>query len=620
VSRVGYTFLHWSLSENGTAVPASALIDTDTILYARWEPDEEADPDPTYTVSFIGNGGTPAIQTRTVDADTNFGTAIGLAAPVSRVGYTFLYWSLSESGTAVPASALIDADTILYARWEPEAEAEPDPTYTVTFIGNGGTPAIQTQTVEEDTNFGTAIGQITPVSRSGYTFLYWSLSENGTAVPASALIEADTILYARWEPDGNPDVIFRVSFVGNGGIRALQEEFVDNDMTTIGAIIALVSEPIRSGYTFLYWSLEEDGSEVDENAIVDGNTVLYAQWLLDDEPPDELTVTFIGNGGTPATQTAVIAPDASYAEAISQITEPRREGYIFQGWFTASENGSQVIETDSVAATGYFQLYARWKPDPDAPLISEHHSYLFGFSDGTIQPEQNITRAEVATIFFRLITDEFRGEVWSKSNTYSDVQADNWFNNAVSTMSNAGVFTGMSDGTFAPNKPITRGEFAAVAARLIRSEVSLAGDAALFSDTSGHWAEEYINLIFEYEWAEGFGDGTFRPDDLLTRAQVAAIINRMTGRNIEHRDDLLDGMCTWPDNASQESWYYLHMQAATNAADYVQKEGGNYIKWTTVWQPLDFTILERTDAEHHHIVSAREAWRIQKESGNNIGS
>ncbi|MCL2569432.1 MAG: InlB B-repeat-containing protein, partial [Oscillospiraceae bacterium] len=558
---------------------------------------------------------------------------IALVTQPTRSGFAFAHWSRTEGGPAVTVGDLVGGDTVLYAQWTADT-VDPDVLHTVTFIGNGGTPALQVETVEDDeTALGAVIALVTQPTRSGFAFAHWSRTEGGPAVTVGDLVGGDTVLYAQWTAEGTePGVNYSVQFHGNGGIQTLQTRLVTDDETTYGAVIALVTEPTREGYRFLHWSLEEEGDAADMATVVDGDTIFYAQWALDDTE-DTYAVTFFGNGGTPAQQTAMVALDATYYAAFVQVARPIRIGYVFQGWFTAQSGGERVLDTDRVAESEHRELHAQWSlepspPDPSdppnspnlpdivVPLTEEHHAYLFGFGDETIRPDQNITRAEVATIFFRLIPDQFRAEKWVTSNDYSDIYGSEWHNNAISTMSNAGLFTGYLDGSFAPNKPITRSEFAAVAARFIESDVD---QLSLFSDVSGHWAERYINSIAQFDWVQGFGDGTFRPDDLITRAQVTAIVNRMLDRNIEHADDLLDGMRTWSDNANPEAWYYLYMQAATNAADYERKEDDTYIKWTAVWPPLDFTILERADAEHHHIVSARAVWQQQKQDASSVG-
>ena len=194
----------------------------------------------------------------------------------------------------------------------------------------------------------------------------------------------------------------------------------------------------------------------------------------------------------------------------------------------------------------------------------DHYAYIIGYEDGTVRPSAPITRAEVATIFFRLLTDESRAAYWRTDNPYPDVTVDNWFNNGVSTLSNAGIIKGYTDGTFKPNNRITRAEFATIASRFFTVEDVM---PASFSDISGHWAEDYINRAASAGIILGYEDGTFRPDQDITRAEAMTIINRVIGRR-PHKDHLLPDMVVWSDNMDTSAWYYEQVQEATNSHDY----------------------------------------------------
>ena len=195
-----------------------------------------------------------------------------------------------------------------------------------------------------------------------------------------------------------------------------------------------------------------------------------------------------------------------------------------------------------------------------------------------------MSRAQVATIFFRLMSDANREFFWRQDNPYSDVALDNWFNNAVSTTSNAGLFTGLPDGTFRPRRSITRAEFATVVARWAR--VSDTGEP-LFNDIAGHWAQYYVNAVARNSWVQGTDGlgGPFHPDRAITRAEAAAMVNRMLNRLPLSPDDLLDGMLTWPDNANPEAWYYLYIQEATNSHSYRRHANGINETWVALLLP-----------------------------------
>ena len=232
--------------------------------------------------------------------------------------------------------------------------------------------------------------------------------------------------------------------------------------------------------------------------------------------------------------------------------------------------------------------------DDDVPLAApglnsvDHYAYIIGYTDGLVHPEANITRAEVATIFFRLMTDEFRMEHWATENSFPDVQAKNWFNNGVSTSAKAGIIKGYEDGSFRPNRNITRAEFAAIAARFLSDEVNL---PVSFSDISGHWAENEINRAVKAGWIKGYTDGTFRPDQPITRAEAVTLINRMLDRTPD-KDHLLPDMIRWPDN-TEDKWYYAAMQEATNSHDYERLEMDVTEDWTELLENRDWVQLEK---------------------------
>ncbi|MCL1788516.1 MAG: S-layer homology domain-containing protein, partial [Defluviitaleaceae bacterium] len=231
-------------------------------------------------------------------------------------------------------------------------------------------------------------------------------------------------------------------------------------------------------------------------------------------------------------------------------------------------------------------------PIPTSPI---HHAYMIGFAeDGTIRPQANITRAETATIFFRLTGDAHRAGIWSQQNTFADVELSRWFNNPVSTMQNAGLFAGIPLGdTFAPNQAATRAEFAAMVVNYLGLGHYQVTGGHHFSDIDGHWASNAINVAYMQGWVNGFGDGTFRPDQLITRAEVAALVNRALGRLPETADDLLPGMQLWPDNMNQSAWYYLYIQEATNSNLHELKEDGVHKTWTQLVSPRNWRALER---------------------------
>ena len=230
----------------------------------------------------------------------------------------------------------------------------------------------------------------------------------------------------------------------------------------------------------------------------------------------------------------------------------------------------------------------------------DHYSYIIGYSDGTLQPYGTITRGEVATIFFRLLTDDTREEYWSQVNDYTDCSSDLWCNNAISTLTNMGIIDGFSDGTFRPYAKITRAQFAKIAVGFF--ETTREDYQGYFTDVDiNAWYTEYVEAAARVGLIEGFNDGTFRPNTNITRAQACVIVNRALGRSPDE-DRLLDEdeMITWPDN-NPEDWFYADMQEATNSHDYtwVTVSGDKVEKWTEKLEQRDWAALEHAWSTAH---------------------
>ena len=194
-----------------------------------------------------------------------------------------------------------------------------------------------------------------------------------------------------------------------------------------------------------------------------------------------------------------------------------------------------------------------------------------------------------------MLTDESRNEYWSQSNDFTDVAADAWYNNAISTMANAGILDGYEDGSFHPNGYITRAEFATIAVRFF--DLSYQGED-LFPDIDGHWAQDYINQAADAGIIEGYPDGTFGPQKQITRAEAVTMVNRTLDRHPDP-DHFLEDMLVWPDNLDTEQWYYADMQEATNSHDYIWTEGEDTEEWTGRLTERDWAALERVWSDAH---------------------
>ena len=223
--------------------------------------------------------------------------------------------------------------------------------------------------------------------------------------------------------------------------------------------------------------------------------------------------------------------------------------------------------------------------------IDDHYAYIIGYEDGTVRPQGNITRAEVATIFFRLLTDEVRAEYWSTVSGYTDVKAGDWYNNAISTLSDLGIITGYEDGTFRPNASISRAEFVTIATRFFDYTAEYEGT---FSDVSySSWYADFVQAAVDMGLVNGYENGTFRPNASITRAEAVAIVNRVLLRRPD-ADHLLPWsvMNTFSDNVLESAWYYEDIQEATNSHDYEWLKSG-VEDWTEKLPERDWAALER---------------------------
>lgn len=290
------------------------------------------------------------------------------------------------------------------------------------------------------------------------------------------------------------------------------------------------------------------------------------------------TLHYESNGGT-----SYKDESCSSGTKVTLDKTPTRESYTFTGWYTDEELTDKIT---SVTMTSDQTVYAGWVATgvPDMLNGDDHDAYVIGYPDGNVHPQGNISRAETATIFFRLLKADTRDGNLTAENVFADVANGKWFNKAVSTMAKLGIVKGRSAETFAPDAPITRAEFAAICARFNTKPTNTSNS---FSDISGHWAEAEIERAVAFGWIAGYPDGTFRPDTYITRAEAMTMINRVLCRMPQDEKDLLRTMVVWPDNKPTD-WYYLAVQEATNSHEFERKGAVNET-WTKLTSAPDWT-------------------------------
>lgn len=387
---------------------------------------------------------------------------------------------------------------------------------------------------------------------------------------------------------------------------------------------AMIADPSRRGYTFTGWNTQQDGkgSSFDNRTVITGSMTVYAQWSenssgsggdgsktyyyfaiekVDAQDGSVLSSAKFGlflDGKQIATAASNRSGIAMFRVNASDYRKINAKSDLYYQELTAPEG--YVVNSDEVSIEKS-NLTTSWsKAEKDAETVrnyrgstpdllngDDHFAYVVGYQDGCVHPNALITRAETATIFFRLLKDDVRDDNLRTSNTFADVPNDYWANTAISTMAGLGIVQGRSSTAFDPNASITRAEFAAICARF---DTGKSSGTQTFSDIKGHWAQSYIERAAELGWIKGFEDGTFRPNDCITRAQAMTMINRVLNRIPEDASDLLPDMNVWPD-CNPGDWFYLAVQEATNSHNYKHK-AGNYETWISMKEDPDWTRYE----------------------------
>lgn len=340
---------------------------------------------------------------------------------------------------------------------------------------------------------------------------------------------------------------------------------------TITASLTGTSHTDRGGYTKLDVTYTGAPSAVTATAKKPSSGTGPA------EEKTKYTLTFDVDGNT--SKIASVRKTKGTVLKTADFQTPYKDGYTFKGWFLDKELTKAVGATLTLNAdTTVYAAFAKSEP---LPVIAEkletidHFAYVSGYPDGTVRPEANVTREETAMIFYRLLKSGYRATVESKTNNFSDVAADRWSNDAISTLVNAGIFSGYPDGTFNPSEAITRAEFATIVAKLAGVDETATQN---FTDLNGHWAAKYVATAVKLGWIAGYDDGTFRPDGKITRAEAMTLVNRILYRYVNEAGQHADTI-KWPDNTSAK-WYYYAVQEATNGHDYSRQEDGVNETWT----------------------------------------
>ena len=503
--------------------------------------------------------------------------------PGSENQWFFKGWDLEEDGSEKifytdleVLNMPVRSNLTFVAQWWP----------IVTFDANGGAWS-SGETMHYVKITDKVAAESTPV-RNGYTFLGWyTAADGGDRANFEDEVYGPKTLYAHWAK--NAAVTFRiVNGTWSGG--AAEDKTVtvvlypQADGTASGTLDASYVPQIMlpaPGYENTAGGWEQTPN-TDPNGITGDVTYVYRFGSTGGGSSSghstRYTLHYESNGGT-------AYKDERYSSGTKVTLDktPTRESYTFTGWYADKELTQKI---SSIKMTSDKTVYAGWEATgvPDKLNGDDHFAYVIGYPDGKVHPEGNISRAETATIFFRLLKADIRDGNLTADNDFSDVSDGQWHNKAVSTMAKLGIVKGRRADSFDPDASITRAEFAAICARFNTKPVENSGS---FSDISGHWAENEIERAAAFGWISGYPDGTFRPDARITRAEAMTMINRVLCRMPQSESDLLDSMVTWPDNKPSD-WHYLAVQEATNSHDF-NRQGEVGESWTKLTSVPDWT-------------------------------
>ena len=360
---------------------------------------------------------------------------------------------------------------------------------------------------------------------------------------------------------------WRVTFHPENGEDAFVVEAYD------GETVARPENPSRDGYTFKGWYTA--GNEKYEfTEAVTGDFDLYAEWETETY---RLTIRYIYADGSQAAESKVLdlVPGENYL-----VKSPRIAGYKADRTVVEGEMPDHAVTETVVYRRVYNPGGSTVIPTPSKKELkfssADHFAYVNGYPDGTVKPTGNVTRAEVAAILYRIMDADCAKAYYDTASSYRDVARGDWFNVYIATLENAGVIVDTrAGGYFRPNEAITRAELAAMLAQFSQTK----GAANYFNDVpANHWAANAIAVCAKLGWINGYPDGSFRPDQTVTRAEMMAMINRALERTPKSAADLLAGMKVWSDNANVNAWYYIDVQEATNGHTYTRS--GTRETWT----------------------------------------
>lgn len=610
-NRDGYTFLGWSTEPNGQkiyndgqTVSVTELFGgrTYAVLYAVWQKDGVTPPVGPYTVTYRQLTEVSLTDPDVVDANVGAMYTVKNFPQTWTVptGKVFAGWTTNGSNFYAPnENIVLSQNTILYpvyrdtvstceityndARDQQEWKVTVNVGDSVYIDLNGGTEAYL------DGVRITVSGSYKITRSCTLTFAYkgtqksigWEYDAARTRFTARWAVSNVTVTYYDYDYARVMEETLTyggtVTVDPNGGAAYLDSTYVNRQTVLNVTKNATLYDATRTGYKFYGWdkTYDRNGQPVftamwTKNGLSETYDVYYYDY---DDAKSKYARFYIDTpividpaGGSARLNNMPFANKQSFKiDKDYTLSDAARTGYTFYGW-------------DLTKSGNTYTFTAMWtKATSTVPYMlngEDHYAYIKGYPNGSFKPNATITRAEAASIFYRLLTDSTRKTYSTTYNTFKDVPAKAWYNTAVSTMAKLGIVNGGSDGYFRPSDPITRAE---IAAMIARCDGNSYGNAYTnFSDVKGHWAANYIARAYELGWINGYGT-TYAPDKYISRAETVAILNRVLNRAPQTTSDLLSGLNTFND-VSVTSWYYLDVEEAANSHTYTRKTN-DYEYW-----------------------------------------
>lgn len=582
--RPGYTFKGWSLTADGDPLTSEQIVSiaNDATVYAVWEPKQ-------FEIKFIMKGSEmpPEFNDRYPNAvysengdfwtiKIDFDSTYGVLPPPTKADAFYRGWLVDAKNW--PA---IHNEIIKELPQYTDYSDIPGITLTavmevwITFDPDGN-PFTDDNSTEPRKELQSEIDKLPEVSKPGYTFEGWATEDD-----PDKILTVDDIKNFENPTVVKPVFSANITFDANGGKINGQ----DTQVIALGDMTVLPTASY-SGYTLDGWFTEATGgTQVTLQGLIAANvpTTVYAHWTRANSGGGGGGGGGIGGGDGPSYTITVDEDEGANVTPDGKVEVPAGDDKTF---IIDAEDGyiitDVVVDGESIGVVDKY-TFENVKEDHTLEikvtkmLTGDHIAYINGYPDGGVHPEAEITRAEVAAIFFRLLSDDAREQYEANTSKFVDANS-NWANTEIATLTNAGILKGYEDGTFRPDASITRAEFAAVAARFDKLEAS----SLTFSDVApSHWAYSYIASAAEKGWVNGYSDGTFRPENSITRAEVVKITNAVLNRicDKEYVTEHIADLNAYNDIQSTH-WAYYEIMEASNAHDYESSDGVE--SWTAL--------------------------------------